>query len=171
MEGTIANSKRQTYFLKVTKRWVFHKILAQGHICKSIIIPLARFVYWPLKKKSKTTFTFGSLNKDCFSSCVVWGGYKRPGYFFPSPEWEQNFLHNFVRTELHIEQFIYTVLSHTCLDMGCFLVFKQTTSCQLLYLQGLMLLLQMFRINSEGNTNCSMKIISEDWNNLIVTYF
>lgn len=35
---------------------------------------------------------------------------------------------------LHTEQFIYTTLSHTCLDTGCFMVFKHTISCQLLYL-------------------------------------
>lgn len=72
---------------------------------------------------------------------------------------------------LHTEQFIYTALSHTCLDPGCFMVFKHTISCQLLHLHSSLLLQQMFLINSKRNINCSLSIISEDKNNIIVSYF
>lgn len=52
MEGAIANSKRQTYFLKVAKRWVFHKSLARGHICKAESF-LLQGLFTALKKKKK----------------------------------------------------------------------------------------------------------------------
>lgn len=123
---------------------------SRPHLQKCDHIPCEIVFIWALKKIEQLLLSAlrvrivfpAALSKEDARG-LVWLCF----FFFPG--WKGSFLHNFTQAKLHAEQFIYPVLSHTCLDMGCFLVFKHTISCQLLYLQRPMVLWQMFLINSK----------------------
>lgn len=118
---------------------------------------------WPLKGlKVKRLLLSNSPNRNCLSSCTVWWGYQGPlwSYVYFFFRIEGTFLSECAWAKVSTVQFIYSVLSHTCLDMGCFLVLKIAclANCFICILSlSLFFCCKCFLLN----TSCSTNIIEE----------